>query len=45
MQVLSTWNDYVWPFIVVQDDNLKTLVVGLVIFQSRYYTNWGPMME
>jgi ABC-type glycerol-3-phosphate transport system permease component len=44
MQVLSTWNDYVWPFLVVQDDNLKTLVVGLVIFQNRYYTNWGPMM-
>jgi ABC-type glycerol-3-phosphate transport system permease component len=44
MQVLSTWNDYVWPFLVVQDDSLKTLVVGLVIFQGRFYTNWGPLM-
>jgi ABC-type glycerol-3-phosphate transport system permease component len=44
MQVLSSWNDYVWPFLVVQDDSLKTLVVGLVIFQGRFYTNWGPLM-
>jgi ABC-type glycerol-3-phosphate transport system permease component len=44
MQILSTWNDYLWPFLVVQDDSLRTLVVGLVVFQSRYYTNWGPLM-
>ena len=44
IQVLSTWNDYVWPFLVVQDDSLKTLVVGLVLFQTRFYTNWGPLM-
>lgn len=44
MQVLSTWNDYLWPFLVLQDDSLKTLVVGLVGFQGRFYTNWGPLM-
>jgi ABC-type glycerol-3-phosphate transport system permease component len=44
IQVLSTWNDYVWPFLVVQDDSLKTLVVGLVLFQTRFYTYWGPLM-
>ena len=44
IQVLSTWNDYVWPFLVVQDDSLKTLVVGLVLFQTRFYTFWGPLM-
>jgi len=44
IQVLSTWNDYVWPFLVVQDNSLKTLVVGLVLFQTRFYTFWGPLM-
>jgi ABC-type glycerol-3-phosphate transport system permease component len=44
IQVLGTWNDYVWPFLVVQDDSLKTLVVGLVLFQTRFYTYWGPLM-
>jgi ABC-type glycerol-3-phosphate transport system permease component len=34
----------VWPFLVVQDDSLKTLVVGLVLFQTRFYTYWGPLM-
>lgn len=45
MQVLATWNDYVWPFVVTsQSPNLRTLVVGLVAFQQRHYTDWGPLM-
>jgi len=45
MQVLYIWNDYAWPFIVTaQDTSLSTLVVGLVQFQSRQMTSWGPLM-
>jgi ABC-type glycerol-3-phosphate transport system permease component len=44
LQVLSIWNDYLWPFLVVQDPSKQTLVVGLVQFQGRFYTNWGPLM-
>jgi ABC-type glycerol-3-phosphate transport system permease component len=45
MQVLYVWNDYVWPFVVTsQSPTLRTLVVGLVAFQQRHYTDWGPLM-
>jgi ABC-type glycerol-3-phosphate transport system permease component len=44
LNVLNVWNDYLWPFLVVRDEHLQTLVVGLVSFQGRFYTNWGPLM-
>jgi ABC-type glycerol-3-phosphate transport system permease component len=44
LQVLSSWNDYLWPFLVLQSDSLKTLVVGLVSFQGRFSTDYGPLM-
>ena len=42
--VLGIWGDYVWPLLVLTDDSLKTLVVGLVAFQTRYVTYIGPLM-
>jgi multiple sugar transport system permease protein len=44
LQVLSSWNDYVWPFLVLQSDSVQTLVVGLVNFLGRFYTDYGPVM-
>lgn len=44
LQILSSWNDYLWPFLVIQSNSLKTLVVGLVTFQGRFFTDWGPLM-
>lgn len=44
LQVLAVWNDYVWPLLVVSDDSVKTLVVGLVSFMGRYQTQWGALM-
>lgn len=44
MSILSTWNDYVWPLVVLTtEDNLRTLPIGLMSFASQYYTNWGPL--
>lgn len=44
LQVLTYWNDYVWPLLVLTDDSMKTLVVGLVAFQTRYSMHYGPQM-
>jgi ABC-type glycerol-3-phosphate transport system permease component len=44
LQVLTVWNDYLWPFVVTRDPSVQTLVVGLVRFQGRFYTNWGTLM-
>jgi multiple sugar transport system permease protein/raffinose/stachyose/melibiose transport system permease protein len=46
VQVLSTWNDYVWPLIVLSDDSVKTLVLGLATsFVGKFQTQWGPLMS
>lgn len=30
LSIVSTWNDYVWPSIAVDNDNLQVITVGLV---------------
>jgi ABC-type glycerol-3-phosphate transport system permease component len=44
MVSLSTWNDYVWPLIVLSDDAKKTLTIGLAAFRGAYQTTYGPLM-
>lgn len=45
--VLSSWNDLIWPLIVIQDNQLKTITIGLLRFQSQFVsqsvTQWGPL--
>jgi len=44
MNLMSTWNDYVWPLIVLSDDANKTLAIGLAAFQGVNNTLYGPLM-
>ena len=44
LQILTNWNDYVLPYLVLTDDALKTLVLGLVAFQTRFAIHYGPLM-
>ncbi len=41
---LATWNDYIWPLIVISDTTLLTIPIGLAYFQGQYQTEFGPMM-
>ena len=45
--VLSSWNDLIWPLVVIQDNRLKTITIGLLRFQSQFVsqsvTQWGPL--
>jgi ABC-type glycerol-3-phosphate transport system permease component/ferredoxin len=41
---LATWNDYIWPLIVISDQALLTIPIGLAYFQGLYQTEFGPMM-
>jgi len=45
MNVLSTWNDYVWPLVTIPDGKMWTITVGIVSFSSQYggLEMWGPM--
>jgi ABC-type glycerol-3-phosphate transport system permease component len=44
MNLLSVWNDYVWPLIVLSDDAKRTLTIGLAFFQGMHSTTYGPLM-
>lgn len=44
MNLLSVWNDYIWPLIVISDEAKKTLTIGLAFFQGAYFTTYGPLM-
>jgi multiple sugar transport system permease protein len=41
---LGSWNDFVWPLIVSNDVEMRTLPVGLSIFQGRFTTEYGITM-
>lgn len=39
-----TWNSYLWPLIVVSDDSLRTLPLGMAAFQKSFNTQYGEVM-
>ncbi|TFH71059.1 carbohydrate ABC transporter permease [Cellulomonas sp. HD19AZ1] len=43
--VVTEWNDYLWPFLVVDDPRKMTLPVGLTLLQNvDGMTNWGVLL-
>lgn len=45
MNILGTWNDYIWPLVTTPDGKLWTISVGIVTFSNSFrgLENWGPM--
>ena len=47
ISVQTTWNDLIWPLVCLSDDELKTVTIGLLSFQSQVAmattTRWGPL--
>lgn len=41
---IGAWNDFVWPMIITSDISMRTLPVGVMIFQGRYTTEYGATM-
>ncbi|MBO7672615.1 carbohydrate ABC transporter permease [bacterium] len=43
---VSTWNSFMWPLIVTNTENLRTLPVGLAIYKGsfRELTQWGELL-
>lgn len=44
LQFIGLWNDYVLPLIVMRDNSMLTLAVGLVRMDSEYVKDWGALM-
>ncbi|HHY97504.1 MAG TPA: carbohydrate ABC transporter permease, partial [Firmicutes bacterium] len=38
---LGSWNDFLWPLIATTTSTMRTLQVGLAVFQSQFQTSWG----
>ncbi len=42
---LSAWDDYLWPFLVLNNEKLFTLTVGLSKYAFKHYTvDYGPVI-
>lgn len=41
---IGSWNDFAWPLIVTNDISMRTLPIGIMIFQGRYTTEYGLTM-
>lgn len=43
--VVNEWNEYLWPFLMSDDDSVAPLPIGLTFLQEADgVTNWGPVM-
>ena len=44
--VVNEWNEYLWPFLMSDDERTAPLPVGLTLLQNNEgLTNWGPVMS
>jgi multiple sugar transport system permease protein len=41
---MFAWNDFMWPFLVANDTNMRVIQTGLQAFSGRYLTEWTYWM-
>lgn len=41
---MQSWNNFLWPLIVISDKGMMTLPLGLSMLQGRWETDWNLMM-
>jgi multiple sugar transport system permease protein len=44
LTLLDSWNDFLWPLIVITSENHMTLPLGLTTFQGSHDTQWALLM-
>ncbi len=42
-QFLGIWEDYLWPYLVINTEEKQLLAVGLNMFSGRYSTDYGGL--
>jgi multiple sugar transport system permease protein len=40
----AVWNDFLWALVIVQSDKMRTVQLGLTLFQSQNRVDWGVLM-
>ncbi len=41
---LFQWNDFLWPLVVLNSEEVKTIPIGLTAFQTAYGSQWELVM-
>ncbi len=41
---LASWNNFVWPLLVVQSPDYTTVPLGLALFRGAYATNYTQIL-
>jgi len=44
LKTVSTWNQYTWPLILTNADEMRTVQLALSNFSTEFVTNWGYVM-
>jgi multiple sugar transport system permease protein len=44
LTILTSWNDFLWPLIVITSTDQMTVPLGLSYFQGAHQTNWPLLM-
>lgn len=42
-QFLWVWEDYLWPYLMIDSEKKQLLAVGLTLFNGRYSTDYGGL--
>ena len=41
---ILSWQDFLFPLVIMNDEKYRTLSVGIMDFVGQYETNWGSLM-
>ncbi|WP_406282277.1 carbohydrate ABC transporter permease [Nocardia sp. NBC_00881] len=41
---ITVWNDFLWPLVMIQRNDIATATLGLVRLQGQYHTQWPILM-
>lgn len=43
LQFLSSWNEYIWPLIVLTENKMMTVPVAIALFKSGYFADYSSI--
>jgi raffinose/stachyose/melibiose transport system permease protein len=43
LNFIGVWNEFMFAFVLINTDSLRTIPVGIQSLVGQYNTNWGPM--
>lgn len=41
---LASWNNFLWPLVVVDSPDLRTIPLAVTAYQGQFSIAWGPLM-